>query len=124
MAPVRGAANLCAVGARGALLPDRDPRAFDELTPYVVSRPAWLVGDAPPPPTPPWAERKALFFSGHVPKVLINPLRLFTYRRSGSLLAAHLHNYAYAVCVHALRRPYRTPHVCTPHVYTAATRVH
>ena len=50
------------------VLPDRAPRAFDVVTPYVVSRPPWLVGDAPPPPAVAWADRKLLFFSGHVPK--------------------------------------------------------
>ena len=63
------------------LLPYRSPRRFDELTPYVVSRPSWLVGEASggdgveAPTPPPWAARKLLFFSGHVPKVTIAPLR-------------------------------------------------
>ena len=36
-------------------------------------------------------------------RVLVNPLRLFTNRRTGSLLAVHVHNYAYAR--HALEEP-------------------
>ena len=31
-----------------------------------------------------------------LPRVLINPLRLYTARRTGSILAAHMHNFAFA----------------------------
>ena len=41
----------------------------DVIAPFVITSPAWLVGTAPPPPTPPWAERKLLFFAGHIPKL-------------------------------------------------------
>ncbi|KAL1515128.1 hypothetical protein AB1Y20_004190 [Prymnesium parvum] len=62
-------------------LPDSAARAFDQITPYVVSRPAWLVGGAAPPSAPAWAARRLLFFSGHVPKLHIAPLRFEIWRQ-------------------------------------------
>ena len=57
-------------------LADKLERAQDRLTPLVVSQPAWLVGDAPPPYAPvAWEARKLLFMSGHVPKLFNSAVR-------------------------------------------------
>ena len=43
-----------------------------------------------------WLRDDGLTSPRQRPRVLLNPLRLRTWRRSGSLLAAHVHNYLYA----------------------------
>ena len=50
------------------------------VIPFVVSRPPWLAGDAPPPEAPNWADRKLLFFAGHTPKLYVNPTRYQLWR--------------------------------------------
>lgn len=63
------------------------------ISPFVVSRPAWLVrrrdgGDSfgdvtasSAPPHVPWATRKLLFFAGHVPKLFNNDLRYLLWKQ-------------------------------------------
>ena len=53
------------------------------VSPFVVSRPDWLVGDGTPPPsvTLAWHERKLLFFAGHVPKPYIRDTRYVLWRQ-------------------------------------------
>ena len=51
------------------------------VAPFVVSRPPWLVGEAPSPPAPPWLARKLLFFAGHVPKLTISKIRYLLWRQ-------------------------------------------
>ena len=53
------------------VLLDQNPRAYDVVTPYVVSQPPWLaaVPGAQMPPVPSWSSRKLLFFAGHTPKL-------------------------------------------------------
>ena len=51
------------------------------VSPFVVSRPAWLVGDAEPPVVVPWAERKVLFFAGHVPKLYQSIVRYLIWKQ-------------------------------------------
>ena len=57
----------------------RSERYSSFVSPFVVSEPRWLVdpaGAAQLPETPSWSARvKLLFFSGHVPKLSINPTR-------------------------------------------------
>jgi hypothetical protein len=53
----------------------------DIVAPYVVSKPPWLVGLAPPPPPMPWTERKLLFFAGHVPKPYLAATRYLIWRQ-------------------------------------------
>ena len=52
-------------------------------SPFLVSKPAWLVGDADEkiPPSPPWAERKGIFFAGHIPKPYIRDTRYTLWRQ-------------------------------------------
>ena len=69
------------------LLVDQKPRAFDAITPYVVSSPDWLVGStasgarAEPPSTVPWAERRLLFFAGHTPKLTQSVTRYLLWKQ-------------------------------------------
>ena len=49
--------------------------------PFVISRPLWLVGAASPPPSPPFAQRKLLLFSGHVPKLSVSPTRYHIWKQ-------------------------------------------
>ena len=52
------------------------------VSPFVVSRPDWLTGDAEPPARlmPPWEQRKLIFFAGHVPKTYIRDTRYMLWR--------------------------------------------
>ena len=61
-------------------LADRLERPHDRLTPYVVSRPPWLVGAGTPPAAPPWRLRKLLFMSGHVPKLITSSVRYLLWK--------------------------------------------
>ena len=62
-------------------LADKLERPQDRLVPYVVSRPAWLVGDAAPPYVPvAWEARKLLFMSGHVPKLFNSAVRYLLWK--------------------------------------------
>jgi len=45
------------------------------VAPYVISTPEWLVGDAPVPAPPMWAERALVFFAGHIPLLYLSRLR-------------------------------------------------
>jgi hypothetical protein len=57
------------------------------VSPFVVSRPAWLVGatsDADkewPPENDSWRERKLLFTAGHVPKLYLRSTRYLIWRQ-------------------------------------------
>jgi len=53
----------------------------DLVSPFVVSRPAWLTGAEPPPPAPPWASRGLIFFAGHIPKRYISTTRYELWRQ-------------------------------------------
>lgn len=73
------------------------------VSPFVVASPEWLVARNGPShplvPTVDWADRKLLFFAGHIPKLYISPtrykiwsaLRKASVERSGALLR-HLHS--------------------------------
>ena len=57
------------------------------ISPFVVSRPLWLVGAdsaIPPSAQPPmaWSARKLLFFAGHVPKLFIADLRYLLWKQT------------------------------------------
>lgn len=77
--------NECKAPWTGAVKPrdvfavsDQKPGAFGVLAPFVVAKPAWLtapLGALGAPRRVPWAERKLLFFLGHVPKLYIEPTR-------------------------------------------------
>ena len=57
---------------------DRTRRPYDAVVPLALAAPPWLVGEpgaAPPSPPLPWAERRLLFFAGHVPKLYISATR-------------------------------------------------
>lgn len=68
------------------ILADRVKRAHDGVVPFVLSRPAWLLGDGPIPPeygeasSVPWRSRTLLFFAGHVPKLYVRPTRYLLWR--------------------------------------------
>lgn len=51
------------------------------VSPYVVSRPDWLVGlSMPPQRLRAWSERPLLFMAGHMPKLYISPTSPTRYR--------------------------------------------
>ena len=63
------------------------------VSPFVVSRPPWLVGSqaqrgtrtgarSMPPTAVPWGSRKLIFFAGHVPKPYIRPTRYLLWRQT------------------------------------------
>ena len=51
------------------------------VSPFLVSKPPWLVGEGTPPPVPPWRKRKDIFFAGHVPKPYIRDTRYTIWRQ-------------------------------------------
>ena len=52
------------------------------VVPFVVTRPRWLVDErVPGPSTLPWAERKLLFFAGHVPKLFQSKTRYLLWKQ-------------------------------------------
>eukprot|EP00966_Prymnesium_polylepis_P291923 6741994-Prymnesium_polylepis.1 len=58
------------------------------VSPFVVSRPAWLTGEAalhggadPKPRPPSWEDRPLIFFAGHVPKLSISTTRYRLWER-------------------------------------------
>ena len=64
--------------------PDKpSKRARTIVTPFVVSKPPWLVGSAAAgaPAAVPWDERELLFFAGHIPKLYIRPTRYQIWRQ-------------------------------------------
>ena len=65
------------------LLTDHGASHRDAIAPFVLSRPQWLVAADGEVPTPPgrWHERPLLFFTGHVPKLYINPTRYLIWRQ-------------------------------------------
>ena len=65
------------------LLTDHGASHRDAIAPFVLSRPQWLVAPDGEVPTPPgrWRERPLLFFTGHVPKLYINPTRYLIWRQ-------------------------------------------
>ena len=65
------------------LLTDHGASHRDAIAPFVLSRPQWLVAPDGEVPTPPgrWHERPLLFFTGHVPKLYINPTRYLIWRQ-------------------------------------------
>ena len=57
----------------------------DLVVPFVLSRPAWLRGDAPlpadlAPARFPWSTRKLLLYAGHVPKLYLSSTRYHLWR--------------------------------------------
>jgi len=65
-------------------LKDHGPGKYDAVAPFVLSRPPWLVGRPRAMQTPslvPWADRKLLFFAGHVPKLYIQPTRYLIWKQ-------------------------------------------
>ena len=71
------------------MLTDHNAGKYDATVPFVVSRPPWLVGAAGSEPPPAvsrasktaWSARRLLFFTGHVPKLYINPTRYHIWRQ-------------------------------------------
>ena len=61
----------------------KSKRARTIVTPFVVSKPPWLVGSAAAgaPAAVPWDERELLFFAGHIPKLYIRPTRYQIWRQ-------------------------------------------
>ena len=53
------------------------------VSPFVVSKPPWLVRATTPPdgPPPPWASRKLIFSAGHIPKLYIRDTRYMIWRQ-------------------------------------------
>ena len=93
------------------MLADRVRRPQDGVVPFVLSRPAWLLGDAPVPsellPSTPWASRKLVLFAGHVPKLYINPTRYLlwrAWRRELERVSIYTKDIACALTAH---------HICT-----------
>ena len=68
-------------------LTDHNPSNNDILAPFVLSKPWWLIGaergpkDLPAPAEVGWANRRLLFFAGHVPKLYIRPTRYLIWRQ-------------------------------------------
>ena len=60
-----------------------EPPALTVISPFVVSKPAWLVGAAPRRTSKhvAWAERKLIFTAGHVPKIYISSTRYSIWRQ-------------------------------------------
>ena len=71
------------------MLTDHNAGKYDATVPFVVSRPPWLVGAAGAEPPAAvsrasqtaWSARRLLFFTGHVPKLYINPTRYHIWRQ-------------------------------------------
>ena len=65
------------------LFTDHGASHRDAIAPFVLSRPQWLVAPDGEVPTPPgrWHERPLLFFTGHVPKLYINPTRYLIWKQ-------------------------------------------
>ncbi|KAL3910907.1 MAG: hypothetical protein SGPRY_008890 [Prymnesium sp.] len=66
------------------MVKDHGPGKHDVIAPFVLSRPAWLVGRNSVKQAPrvvPWHDRKLLFFAGHVPKLYIKPTRYFIWKQ-------------------------------------------
>lgn len=68
-------------------LTDQSPHGNDVLSPFVLTKPWWLVGasrtpaDNAAPAEVAWDERRLLFFAGHVPKLYIAPTRYLIWRQ-------------------------------------------
>ena len=92
------------------LLVDRARRPRDAVVPFVLSRPTWLLGDAPLPaeiaPALPWRERKLLFFAGHVPKLYISDTRYHLWRawRRDPRVSVYTKDIACALRAHSICR--------------------
>ena len=67
--------TLVAVDAFGHLRHLDSAPHLGVLVPYVVSQPAWLVGQQAAAVAPEWHRRKLLFFAGHVPKLYLSDTR-------------------------------------------------
>ena len=98
------------------MLADRVSRPSDGTVPFVLSRPAWLLGDAPVPadlaPTAPWASRKLMLFAGHVPKLYISRTRYHLWRawRREPRVSIYTKDIACALSAHSIcRQPERWP---------------
>ena len=94
-ADVRGAFKPANTLILAEALRNRDRPSSVMVSPFVVASPAWLVGedgaasgslvhgDAERRPLAvPWATRKLLFFSGHVPKLFQNSLRYLLWKQT------------------------------------------
>lgn len=92
------------------MLVDRARRAQDGVVPFVLSRPAWLLGDAPVPadfvPRAPWAMRTLLFFAGHVPKLYVSSTRYLLWRawRRDPRVSVFTKDIACALTAHSICR--------------------
>ena len=62
-------------------LEERTHLARRVISPFLVSKPPWLVGAAPAPPSPAWRDRKLIFFAGHIPKPSIRDTRYTLWRQ-------------------------------------------
>jgi hypothetical protein len=72
------------VRPRTLLLVDRARRPQDGTVPFVLSRPAWLLGEGDVPselvPREPWHARTLVLFAGHVPNLYISRTRYLLWR--------------------------------------------
>ena len=78
------------------------------ISPFVVSQPPWLVGDAPAPSAMPWAKRKLLFFAGHVPKLFQSEVRYHMWRQSRKRPDVTTHSWTILCTVGAYRECMRS----------------
>jgi hypothetical protein len=92
------------------LLVDRMRRQQDGVVPFVLSRPAWLLGDAPVPAafesSVPWTSRPLLFFAGHVPKLYVSATRYYLWRafRRDERVSVYTKDIACTLSAHAICR--------------------
>ena len=91
------------------MLVDRARRPQDGVVPFVLSRPAWLVGSVPVPAElspPPWHARKLVLFAGHVPKLYISTTRYLLWRawRRDPRVSIHTKDIACSLRAHSICR--------------------
>ena len=63
---------------------DHGPGAYDAVAPFVLSRPPWLVAAGAADQSAAqgaWDARPLVFFTGHVPKLYINPTRYLIWKQ-------------------------------------------
>ena len=82
-----GPADFTKPAPRNVIMLQEEVKAEEALhthlvSPFLVSKPPWLVGEAPlPSEPPPWHARKSIFFAGHVPKPYIRDTRYTLWRQ-------------------------------------------
>lgn len=114
------------------MLVDYVRQAHDTVVPFVLSRPAWLLGDAPipaelAPSRFPWAQRKLLLYAGHVPKLYISKTRYQlwrAWRRETTRVSIHTKDIAcslsaYGICRSPSRWEAEHDTFCQQHCGTA-----